>query len=125
MASLLTSLVLASAQELQLIRHSIDGGGLVRSTGGDLELAGTVGQPDAGLLVGGDLQLSGGFWFGLAGGDCDEDGRVSRFDTAEFTLCMTGPGAMPIGPCRCFDIDVSGAVDLADFASVQTAYVAP
>ena len=32
---------------------SIDGGGTLFSTGGGYELGGTIGQPDAGLLLGG------------------------------------------------------------------------
>jgi len=50
-------------QNYDLSWHSIDGGGVMRSTGGDFELSGTIGQPDAGVLVGGDFTLSGGFWF--------------------------------------------------------------
>jgi hypothetical protein len=44
---------------------SVDGGYSV-SRGGDYSLAGTVGQPDAGLLTGGDFTLGGGFWGGGA-----------------------------------------------------------
>ncbi len=40
---------------------TIDGGG-GRSTGGDYALVGTIGQPDAGEMSGGDYRLSGGFW---------------------------------------------------------------
>ncbi len=42
---------------------TIDGGG-GRSTGADFALVGTIGQPDAGEMAGGDYQLSGGFWPG-------------------------------------------------------------
>ena len=42
--------------------YSIDGGGGMRSTGGDFELSGTIGQPDAGRMSGGDFTLTGGFW---------------------------------------------------------------
>ncbi len=42
----------------------MDGGG-GRLSGGDYVLNGTLGQPDAGLLAGGDFMLIGGFW-GLA-----------------------------------------------------------
>ena len=40
---------------------TVDGGGGV-STGGSYSLSGTVGQPDAGLLSGGNFALAGGFW---------------------------------------------------------------
>jgi hypothetical protein len=43
--------------------HTVDGGGVMFSTGGDFELSGTIGQPDAGgPLTGGDFELTGGFW---------------------------------------------------------------
>ena len=44
--------------------HTIDGGGEMFSTGGDFELSGTIGQPDAStvVLAGGDFKLTGGFW---------------------------------------------------------------
>ena len=38
----------------------------VTSAPGGYALAGTVGQPDPGLLVGGDYTLGGGFWGGGA-----------------------------------------------------------
>ncbi|UCC31662.1 MAG: hypothetical protein JSU86_05160, partial [Phycisphaerales bacterium] len=54
---------LAVADDFEISRSTIDGGGTMRSTGGDFELSGTIGQPDAGTLSGGDFELSGGFWF--------------------------------------------------------------
>jgi hypothetical protein len=42
-----------------------DAGGAV-SEGGGYRLGGTVGQPDAGVLTGGEYMLSGGFWAGAA-----------------------------------------------------------
>ena len=49
---------------------TVDGGGGIGNTGGGYVLAGTLGQPDPGLLAGGDYTLGGGFWGGgaLAGG---------------------------------------------------------
>lgn len=44
---------------------SVDGGGEIRSEGGDWTLSGTLGQPDGtegNLLTGGSWQLTGGFW---------------------------------------------------------------
>ena len=40
---------------------TIDGGG-GRSTGADFALVGTIGQPDAGEMSGGDYRVHGGFW---------------------------------------------------------------
>jgi hypothetical protein len=43
--------------------YTIDGGGEMWSAGGDYELSGTIGQPDASLVMtGGDFELTGGFW---------------------------------------------------------------
>lgn len=44
-----------------IIWHTIDGGGGV-SQGGNYTLQGTLGQPDAGSLQGGDYILAGGYW---------------------------------------------------------------
>jgi hypothetical protein len=41
--------------------NTIDGGGTT-SEGGGYSLVGTIGQPDAGTLVGGKYTLNGGFW---------------------------------------------------------------
>jgi hypothetical protein len=43
---------------------TVDGGGT--STGGVYTLSGTAGQPDAGVLSGGEYTLGGGFWRGGA-----------------------------------------------------------
>jgi len=42
---------------------TVDGGG-GESSGDRYALAGTVGQPDAGTLTGGEYSLVGGFWAG-------------------------------------------------------------
>lgn len=43
---------------------TVDSGGFTVSSGGQFTLGGTIGQSDAGLLVGGDYTLGGGFWGG-------------------------------------------------------------
>lgn len=43
---------------------TVDSGGKTFSQGGDYTLSGTAGQPDAGLLTGGEYTLGGGFWGG-------------------------------------------------------------
>jgi hypothetical protein len=43
---------------------TVDGGGRVQVAGGSYDLAGTAGQPDAGLGVGSPYLLAGGFWPG-------------------------------------------------------------
>jgi len=47
---------------------TVDGGGTTFSTSADgaYTLGGTIGQPDANVLQGGDYTLAGGFWTGGA-----------------------------------------------------------
>ena len=49
---------------------TVDGGGATSSSTTGYALGGTIGQPDAGQLSGGDYVLGGGFWGGgpLSGG---------------------------------------------------------
>ncbi len=50
----------------ELSWSTLDGGGsTIGSFGGDFELAGTVGQPDAGPSAEADFELIGGFWVNL------------------------------------------------------------
>jgi hypothetical protein len=49
------------AQSFAIDWFTIDGGGGT-STGGAYTLTGTIGQPDAGQMSGGNFTLSGGFW---------------------------------------------------------------
>ena len=113
----------ALAQEFEMTRWTIDGGGVMRSTGGDFELSGTIGQSDAGVMVGGVLDVNGGFWFSVTPMDCNEDATVNLLDYVGFTQCLAGPqGEAATGSCRCFDIDGSGRVDLYDFSALQLAF---
>ena len=114
-----------AADEFVISRSTIDGGGPGApgfSTGADFELSGTVGQPDAGAMSGGGFELTGGFWFGIPPGDCEDDGDVDLFDHAGFEACVTGPGRAVEFDCRCYDLNRSGTVDLADFAVAQTRF---
>jgi hypothetical protein len=105
---------------------TVDGGGVMFSTGGEFELSGTIGQPDAGMMTGGDFQLFGGFWFPVVAGDGNGDGVVDLVDYDVFEGCLAGPGGgAPDDQCSSFDTDGNGTVDLADFAAVQTAFTGP
>jgi hypothetical protein len=106
--------------QLEISRSTIDGGGVMRSTAGIFELSGTIGQPDAGVLINGSLTLTGGFWFGTPPGDSNEDGKTGLADLSAFAGCLLGPaGSPPVGPCRSLDVNASGEVDLMDFAEIQ------
>jgi hypothetical protein len=58
----LTAIALGAVYDLSWF--TIDSGGEMWTTGGDFELSGTTGQPDASatVLTGGDFELIGGFW---------------------------------------------------------------
>lgn len=90
-ALFIAALVTASGAHAQLAIdwYTIDGGG-GRSSGGSLELTGTIGQPDAGMRAAvGSLELTGGFWRGIqVGGEpC----------AADLTSTNTNPGAPGYG----------------------------
>jgi hypothetical protein len=53
--------VRASGQTYSIDWFTIDGGGGT-STGGVYSVSGTIGQPDAGHMAGGNFTLDGGFW---------------------------------------------------------------
>jgi hypothetical protein len=62
---LITVSGLAGAQSggnYELAWYTVDNGGVSFSTGDGYQLGGTIGQPDAGSLSGGDYTLMGGFW---------------------------------------------------------------
>jgi hypothetical protein len=64
---LLTGAALAqSGGGYDLSWNSVDAGGWTFSSGGGYSLGGTAGQPDAGLMTGGEYTLGGGFWGGGA-----------------------------------------------------------
>ena len=116
--------------DLDLDWFTIDSGGEMRATGGDLELSGTIGQPDAGVLAGADLELTGGFW-GVASstpsiqpgdGDGDGDGDIDLTDFSAFVSCFAGPGVATDAGCGFADFDDDGDVDLLDFLAFQVVY---
>ncbi len=113
-------LVAVGPPEFEISRSTIDGGGAMRSTGGDFEVSGTIGQADAGALSGDDFTLTGGFWVELVPGDCNEDGGINVFDHHAFAPCMNGPNSdLFDAGCVCFDADRNDTVDLRDAAMFQ------
>ncbi len=122
----ITSATVPREPEYEITRSTIDGGGVMRSTGTEFELSGTIGQADAGAMSGGEFELTGGFWFEVPPGDCEDDGDVDLADYDQFESCLTGPaGGPPATECRCFDVDRNGVVDLSDFAVIQSTYSGP
>ena len=118
-----TVLMAGGPPDFEITRSTIDGGGVMRSTGGDFELSSTIGQPDAGIMSGGEFELVGGFWFELPPTDCNDDGLVSLLDHETFTACLLGPdGGIDASPCPCFDVDGDGHVTLSDYAGLQAGF---
>ena len=112
-----------SGGSYDLARNTVDGGGVVQSTGGGFVLSATIGQTDAGVMTGGEFQLSGGFWFGLPPTDCNDDGLVGLLDHETITSCLLGPdGGIGADPCPCFDVDHDGDITLSDYAQLQAGF---
>ena len=109
--------------DFEISRSTIDDGGAMLSTAGDFELSGTIGQPDAGVLTGGEFTLTGGFWFETPLGDCNDTGCVNLLDYDDFEFCLRGPEGGLIGAwCSCFDFDNDVDVDLTDLARFQQSF---
>jgi len=111
----------ALAQPFTLDWYTVDGGGGT-STGGLFEVSGTIGQPDAGVMSGGNFTLTGGFWvFGAGGGPapCDPDvncdGSPDQGDVACMILAIAGDLS-----CICQDPDfnLDGSADQGDVAAI-------
>ena len=94
----------AFAQDFAINWYTIDGGGGF-STGGDFELEGTIGQPDAGptagAMTGGDFELTGGFWVVAATSDpcaaflCGDANCDAAFDGADIDAFFVALGDPP------------------------------
>ena len=119
-ATLTVALVTSTvAQDFDVTWYTIDGGGEMFCNGGNFELSGTIGQPDAGAMTGGEFELVGGFW-AITGGDsppCDPcdmncDAAVNAFDIEPFLDLLFGGGA-PCAPCS-GDVNGDGNIDAFD-----------
>ena len=100
---------MAGTPDYDLSWHTVDGGGAMWSTGGTYELGGTIGQPDAGVMFGGDYELAGGFWHGgdeFCYGDLNGDDLVNFDDRKVWVEGLKNtwigmspaPGATPVAP---------------------------
>jgi hypothetical protein len=74
LALLAASAVLAAAGDFSIPFWSVDSGGGT-SRGGEFVLNGSIGQPDAGRMSGGDYVLQGGVWGSLPA--TPDPGRVT------------------------------------------------
>jgi hypothetical protein len=99
--------------------YTIDGGGDMWTAGGNFELSGTIGQPDSGLMAGGDFALAGGFWFEFCFGDLDGDDDI---DLADLAQLLANYGLTTGARYEDGDLDGDGDVDLADLAALLAFY---
>ena len=114
------------ADDFSLDWWTIDGGGEMFTTGGDFELSGTIGQPDAHttIMTGGDFELAGGFWAGVAEdefcfGDLDGDNDI---DLADLAQLLSNYGETSGMTYEDGDLDADGDIDLADLAALLAVY---
>lgn len=114
------------ASDLAIDWWTVDGGGGMFSTGDTLDLAGTVGQPDASaVLTAGSLELAGGFWPVFAGedefcyGDLNGDNQVGLADLAEL---LGNYGVTSGATYEDGDLDGDGDVELSDLAELLGVY---
>ncbi len=125
LAVMLALAPVALAQDFAIDWYTVDGGGAMFTTGGDFELSGTIGQPDAGaIMTGGDFELAGGFWAGAAEepfcfGDLDGDNDV---DLADLAQLLANYGTPSGAVYEDGDLDGDGDVDLTDLAGLLGVY---
>ena len=118
MVALAGGLALARGGGLAIDWHSIDGGGVMQSTGGNFVLSGTIGQADASAtLTGGDLRLTGGFWAVAVPtcgclSDINKDDLRDGLDVQGFVECLVAAGSN----CACADVDGVPGLDVGDVA---------
>ena len=112
------------ASDFELDWWTVDGGGGTFSTGGGFELGGTIGQPDAGVMTGGDYELTGGCWPAASAGpaicrgDTNCDGQITYADINPFVIALGNLSAwqvqFPDCPWQNCDVSGDGAVSYAD-----------
>ncbi|HNX48703.1 MAG TPA: dockerin type I domain-containing protein [Thermoanaerobaculaceae bacterium] len=111
----------SAAQPYTIPWYTIDGGGVMGSTGGVYTLSGTIGQPDAGpTLTGGSYSLIGGFWGAFASastgglrGDANNDSAINVSDVFYLINTLFAGGPAPASLCL-GDATNDGAQNVSD-----------
>ncbi len=88
--SVIVSTTALFAQSYSIDWYTIDGGGGT-STGGVYSVTGTIGQPDAGTMAGGNYTLQGGFWGVIAAVQTPGAPLLSVFHTTTNTVAVSWP----------------------------------
>jgi len=105
----------AQAQSYTIDWFTIDGGGGT-STGGVYSVSGTIGQPDAGRMSGGNFTLDGGFW-GIIGAIQTPGSPLLRVVlTTSNTVVVAWPD-----PSTGFSLQQNAALGTTNWASVTNA----
>jgi hypothetical protein len=118
MAVIGTALVLAlmalaaRAQTYTVDWSTLDGGGGT-STGGVYSVSGTIGQPDAGHLSGGNYTLDGGFWGIIAAVQMPGAPLLAVSLTTSHTVLVTWPY-----PSTGFALEQNAAMGTTNWSSV-------
>jgi hypothetical protein len=102
----------AHAQNYSVDWFTIDGGGGT-STGGVYSVTGTIGQPDAGHLSGGNYSIDGGFWGVIAAVQTPGAPLLSVSLTTTNTVRVSWPF-----PSTGFALQQNGAIDTTNWGSV-------
>ena len=114
--------------------RTVDSGGITFASGGDYRLGATAGQPDPGILTGGNYRLTGGFWVSHSGGGCirnpawlcngdvDGDGAVNPVDggLVQANFCLAS-ACTDEQLCQ-YDMDCDGQINPVDSGIVQSLF---
>src|SRR5215212_3016708 len=103
------------AQNYSIDWMTIDGGGGT-STGGVYSVSGTIGQPDAGRMSGGNFTLDGGFWGIIAAVQTPGAPLLRIVRTATNTVVVAWPS-----PSTGFNLQRNAVVGTANWLGVTNA----
>ncbi len=118
----------ALAQTFTIDWFTIDGGGITTPiTGGGFSLAGTIGQPDAGILASPTFVCSGGFWVAAAAGtcypNCDASTTVPALNVNDF-VCFLNRFAAGDPYANCDNSTTAPTLNVNDFICFLNAFAA-
>ena len=110
--------ICGSAQNYSIDWFTIDGGGGT-STGGVYSVSGTIGQPDAGKMSGGNYTIEGGFWGLIVAVQTPGAPLLTIASTATNTVAISWPS-----PSTGFNLQVNtnglGTVNWSNVSATPT-----
>jgi hypothetical protein len=114
-AALVFSTLAARGQNYSIDWYSIDGGG-GSSSGGVYTVTGTIGQPDAGVMSGGNYSLVGGFWSIISAVSTPGAPPLKIFTTATNSVVISWPS-----PSTGFALQQNASLATTSWSQVQQA----